>query len=306
MEREDVQVQDSVTWRRQVTLPDGRELQVESSGPPDGRILLFLHGTPGSSHQLPFVARAVHARGWRLVTFSRAGAPGSTRAPGRTVADVVPDGVAVLDTVGADRALVAGASGGGPHALACAALRPERFAGALAICSLAPYDAEDLDFLAGMGEANVAEFGLALEGETALRPFVDDDLAGMREATPEQIVEDLSSILPAVDKACITGDLGEEFAASFRAAATIGDGWVDDDLAFTRPWGFDLADIRIPVSLWHGDADLMVPFAHGQWLAQHIPGVHAHLEPGEGHVSITVGAIDAMLDELATIADWPA
>ena len=286
----------------QVALPDGRELQVEVSGPTGGRTLLFCHGTPGSSHQLPWLAEAAHARGWRYVTFSRPGAPGSTRAPGRTVADVAPDAAAVLDAVGAQRAMVAGASGGGPHALAIAALLADRVDAALVICGVAPYDAEGLDFLAGMGEDNVTEFGLALEGEAALRPFVEADMPAMQSASPEQIVESLSSLLPEVDRACITGDLGAEFAASFAAAARSADGWIDDDLAFTKPWGFDLGAITVPVSLWQGDVDLMVPIAHGQWLAERIPGVHVHLEPGEGHLSIAVGSVDRMFDELAAIA----
>ena len=286
----------------QVRLDDGRELRVEVSGPDGGRTLLFCHGTPGSSHQLSWMAAAAHARGWRYVTFSRAGAPGSTRAPGRTVADVAADAAGVLDAVGADRALVGGASGGGPHALAIAAGLADRIDAALVICGVAPYEAEGLDFLAGMGEDNITEFGLALQGEDALRPFVEDEMAGMQTASPEQIVAAMSSLLPDVDRACITGELGAQFAASFHAAAATAEGWIDDDLAFTKPWGFELSAITVPVSLWQGDADLMVPFAHGRWLAEHIPGVHAHLEPGQGHLSIAVASVDRMFDELAELA----
>jgi pimeloyl-ACP methyl ester carboxylesterase len=289
---------------QQLSLPDGRQLQVTVSGPDGGRTLLWLHGTPGSAHQAAFIASPVHARGWRLVTFSRPGYPGSTRASGRSVADVVGDASAVLDAVGARQALVAGVSGGGPHALACAALLPHRIAAALSVCSVAPSTVAGLDFLAGMGEDNVTEFSLALDGAQALRPFVDQGNDELRSVTPDLIVESLSSILPDVDKACITGDLGEQFAESFRAAAAgTSDGWLDDDLAFTRPWGFDLADVEVPVSLWQGDADLMVPFSHGQWLSEHIPGVHAHLLRGEGHLSITIGALEQMLEELGHLAD---
>jgi pimeloyl-ACP methyl ester carboxylesterase len=133
-------------------LSDGRSLEYQVSGPEGGRVVLFHHGTPGSAHQMEFSTEAVHRHGWRLVTVSRPGSARSTRLPGRTVADVVPDAVAVLDALGVGRFVVAGASGGGPHALACAALLPDRVDAAQAICSAAPYDADGLDFLAGMGE----------------------------------------------------------------------------------------------------------------------------------------------------------
>jgi pimeloyl-ACP methyl ester carboxylesterase len=103
-----------------------------------------------------------------------------------------------------------------------------------------------------------------------------------------------------VDEAALTGEFADYLASEFRQAVSVGvDGWLDDDLAFTRSWGFDLDAIAVPTYLWQGSEDLMVPFTHGQWLAERIPGVIAHLEPGEGHLSIVVGAIDRMLDELS-------
>lgn len=287
----------------QLRLPDGRTLEYVLTGPADGRVLLFHHGTPGSAHQPQFVADAAHRHGWQLLTISRAGCAGSSRAPGRTVADVTPDVRALLDQLGLARVLVGGASGGGPHALACGALLPDRVAAVLSVCCVAPYDLPGLDFLAGMGEENVTEFGLALDGETALRPYLEQELPPLREATAEQIVEGMATVLPPVDRAVLTGELGAAFAAAMRSAASgTVDGWLDDDLAFTRPWGFDLAQLRVPVSLWQGSEDLMVPFAHGQWLAAQILGVRAHLEQGEGHLSISVGSIDRMLDELESLA----
>lgn len=288
--------------RSLVTLPDQRELELAVSGPAGGPLLVWHHGTPGGTHQARFLARAVHAQGWQLVTMARPGYGTSTRQRGRTVADVVPDVVAVLDHLGADTALVGGASGGGPHSLACAALLPDRVLAALVVCSPAPYEAEGLDFLAGMGQDNLDEFGLALDGEPALRPYIEQQLPDMAEATPEQIVTLMASLLPPVDRACLTGEVGADFAAGMNEVGRAGpDGWIDDDLAFTRPWGFELDQVRTPVSLWQGELDLMVPFAHGQWLAPRIPGVRAHLEQGEGHLSVSVGAIDRMLDELATL-----
>ena len=250
---------------------------------------------------LPFAAieRAVHRRGLRLVTYSRAGYGASTRRPGRDVAAVVSDVAAMLDHLGAARCLTAGWSGGGPHALATAAGLSGRVAGVLVIAGIGPYDAPGLDFMAGMGEGNVEEFGLALQGEQACRQALESMAEQLRSATVPDVIEQLATILPEVDRSVLNDGWGEELVANFHEALRLGaDGWIDDDLAFVRPWGFDLDDITVPSLLWQGDADLMVPFAHGQWLARNIPNVVAHLEPGHGHVSITVQMIDKMLDEL--------
>jgi pimeloyl-ACP methyl ester carboxylesterase len=283
-----------------IQLPDGRNLDIYVSGPDDGVPLVFHHGTPGALTPLRALERAAHARRLRLVTYSRSGYGGSTRRPGRTVADVVGDMAAILDQLNAPRCLVAGWSGGGPHALATAAGLPERVVAVLSIAGVAPYGVPGLDFLAGMGEQNVEEFGLALEGESALRPYLEKEAAELRQVTPEGIVSGLSTVLPPVDVAVITGELGEDMAESFHEGLRVSvDGWLDDDLAFAAPWGFELDSIPVPTFLWQGSADLMVPFAHGQWLAAHLPGVTAHLEDGEGHLSVGVGAIDRMLDELS-------
>jgi pimeloyl-ACP methyl ester carboxylesterase len=283
-----------------ITLTDGRELEVEVSGPDGGPVLVFHHGTPGGSEQMRAMARAAEARGLRLVTWSRPGYGASTRQAGRSVADVVADTAAVLDHLGAESCLVAGWSGGGPHALACGALLPDRVRGVLCIAGVAPYAAEGLDFLAGMGEDNIEEFSAALEGEHTLRPWLDAQRPEMLELTADAVADSLGNLVPPVDVAVLTGEFAEDLASEFRQALSVGvDGWLDDDLAFTRPWGFELADIAVPTYLWQGSDDLMVPFAHGRWLAGRIPGVTAHLEQGEGHLSIGIGALDRMLDELA-------
>jgi pimeloyl-ACP methyl ester carboxylesterase len=170
------------------------------------------------------------------------------------------------------------------------------------IAGVAPYGVDGLDFLNGMGEQNVEEFGLALEGEDALRPAHERDAEEMRDADAAKLIEGMSTLLPEVDRAVLTDEFGEDLAANFNEGLRLGvDGWLDDDLAFTVPWGFDLADVAVPTFLWQGSEDLMVPFAHGQWLAGQIPGVTAHLLEGEGHLSIGVGALDSMLDELCTV-----
>ena len=272
------------------------------SGPPDGLPLVFHHGTPGAATPIRALERATHQRGRRLVTTSRPGYGDSDRQPGRIVADVTGDTAAVLSELGADRCLVAGWSGGGPHALACAARLPQA-AGVLVIAGVAPYGVAGLDWLAGMGEENIAEFGAALAGEAALQPHLEVIGEPLRNITADQVASSMETLLPDVDRAVLTGEFAEDMAAKFREAVRMGvGGWLDDDLAFTRQWGFSLEEISVPVMIWQGRDDLMVPFAHGQWLAGQMPAAAAHLEDGEGHLSIGLGALDRMLDELATAA----
>jgi pimeloyl-ACP methyl ester carboxylesterase len=246
--------------------------------------------------------RAAAARGLRLVTWSRPGYGGSTRQPGRNVASVADDVGAVLDHLGADRCVVMGHSGGGPHALATAALLPDRVAGVLVASGVGPYGVDGLDFLAGMGEQNITEFEAALAGEATLRPFLEAEAEEMRGVDAAGLVAALTTLLPPVDRAVLTDEFGDDLVASFAEALRVGvDGWLDDDFAFTRPWGFAFGDVTVPTFLWQGDADLMVPFAHGEWLVEQLPGVTAHLIAGEGHLSITVGRLDDMMDELLSV-----
>jgi pimeloyl-ACP methyl ester carboxylesterase len=283
-----------------VQLPDGRRLDVRVSGPDDGLPLVFHHGTPGAATPVRIIERAAHARGLRLVTTSRPGYGHSARQPGRSVAEVVADTDAVLAALGAGRCLIMGWSGGGPHALACGA-RLAAVAAVLVVAGVAPYQADGLDWMAGMGEDNVAEFSAALRGEEELRPYLVRQGELLRTIQAADIVASMRSLLPGADRAALTGEFAEDLAASFREGLRAGaEGWIDDDLAFTRPWGFSLAEISVPVMIWQGSVDLMVPFAHGQWLASRLPAASAHLEDGEGHLSIGLGKIDAMLDELVT------
>jgi pimeloyl-ACP methyl ester carboxylesterase len=285
-----------------VQLPDGRFLDVRVSGPADGLPLVFHHGTPGAVTPSRVIERAVHAQGLRLVTTSRPGYGDSSPHPGRRVVDVAADIEAVLDGIGASRCLVAGWSGGGPHALACAARTPAA-AAVLVIAGVAPYEADGLDWLAGMGEENIVEFSAALGGEAQLRPYLLGQREELKDVTAEGIVASLDTLLPEVDRAVLTGEFGEDMVTSFHEAVRAGvEGWLEDDLAFSQPWGFDLAEISVPVMIWQGSADLMVPFGHGQWLASRVPGAAAHLEHGEGHLSIGIGALDRMLDELVGAA----
>ena len=281
--------------------PGGRSLRVREDGDPAGVPLIAHHGTPGSRLLYRRWVEDAAERGIRLIAYDRPGYGGSDRHQGRSVADAAADVDAIADALGLDRILVDGRSGGGPHALACAALLGDRVAAAATLAAVAPYDAEGLDFLAGMGEDNVIEFGAALEGPEVLGPLLEDFAPRLLAAEPDQLVGALRSLLSPPDVAVVSGGLAEELIASTREGIGAGrEGWLDDDLAFTRPWGFDLAAISVPLALWQGRQDLMVPPAHGEWLAARIPGADACLSDEDGHLSIEllrIGDVHAWLLE---------
>jgi pimeloyl-ACP methyl ester carboxylesterase len=282
-----------------IDLPDGRALAVVEAGDPAGAPVLVHHGTPGSGNLYRLWVEDARERGIRLVGYDRAGYGDSDRRAGRRVADVAADIAAVADALGIGRFATWGASGGGPHALACAALLGDRVAAAATFAGAAPYGEPDLDFMAGMGEDNVKEFGAALEGEAAVRPLLEEFSAGVAGATPEQLADEMRTLLSPPDAAALTGELAEHLYGSFRTATKRGvDGWLDDDLAFTTAWGFDLGAIAVPVQLWQGGQDLMVPPAHGEWLARHVPGAEVHISPPDGHLTVVehnLGEVHAWL-----------
>ncbi|MGA9746471.1 MAG: alpha/beta hydrolase, partial [Nocardioides sp.] len=163
---------------------------------------------------------------------------------------------------------------------------------------VAPYLAEGLDFLEGMGPENHAEFGAAVAGREPLEAYLRPEAASLTEITAEQIAEALGGLLSPVDQAYATGEHARRTLAVFQRATLRGiDGWVDDDLAFTREWGFSLEDIAVPVSIWQGAEDRMVPFSHGTWLAAHVPGASVHLDDDQGHLSLWA-RIGEILDDL--------
>jgi pimeloyl-ACP methyl ester carboxylesterase len=273
-----------------IPLPDGRTLEVFIGGAPGGFPLVAHHGTPSDATTYSDWQAICERQGFLLICASRPGYAGSSRMPGRTVADAAKDTAAMLDKLGHRRFATLGWSGGGPHALACAALLPQRCAAVATLASVGPYGAQGLDFLAGMGPENVDEFGAAIAGEAALRRWMDQNGPALQNVTGEQIAAALGGLVPDVDKAALTGGFADHAAAVMRRALAGGfDGWIDDDLAFTRPWGFDLSAIRQPTAIWQGELDLMVPPAHGRWLASRLPGAARRIVPGEGHLSLGAG-----------------
>jgi pimeloyl-ACP methyl ester carboxylesterase len=281
-----------------------RQLEALASGPTDGLTLVLHNGTPAGLMAAPGIAAAAAERGLRLVVYARPGYESSTPVPGRRVGDAAADLAAVLDAVGAAEFVTVGWSGGGPHALACAALLPGRCLAAATMAGVAPYQAEGLDWSQGMGSENVAEFHAALAGPAALTKFLEPAAREMASLTGADVVAGLGDLVSAADKAAVTGEFADYLAASFRAAVAGGvAGWRDDDLAFVADWDFTMADVAAgaPVAVWQGDQDMMVPWSHGHWLAAHIPGARAHLLPGEGHLTL-VHTFGAILDDLLDLA----
>jgi pimeloyl-ACP methyl ester carboxylesterase len=282
-----------------VGLADGRSLQASVSGPDQATPLVFHHGTPSDRTQSRPFAEAAAVRGLRLVSYSRPGYGGSSRQPGRTIADCAADTLAIVEQLGAGRFYTAGWSGGGPHALACAALLPDRVLSCATIAGVGPYGALGLDFLEGMGRDNHEEFGAALAGPSKLQGYLELQAQVLAQVTGEQVAAALGDLVSPVDVGVITGDFAAYLATTFRRSVASGIwGWFEDDLAFTRPWGFDLDEIGVPVVVWQGGQDRMVPFAHGRWLTTHVPGACARLLTEEGHLSIAVASFGEIVDDL--------
>lgn len=283
----------------ELALTDGRTLEVHVDGAVGGIPVVFHHGTPGdgTAYQ-PFVALAAE-RGLRLVTYARPGYGRSTRNPERSVASVAPDIAELLDQLGAPRCYTIGWSGGGPHALATAALLPGRVIAAATVAGVAPHEANGLDWMAGMGTENVIEFRAAQGGPAALQAFLEHEGSWVASITPEQVAAGFGDLISEVDRASLSGEFASWMAGTLRRAISGGIwGWLDDDLAFVRPWGFDIGALSRPVAIWQGAQDRMVPFAHGEWLAAHAGSATAHLLPEHGHLSLAVGSMAGILDDL--------
>ena len=272
---------------RFVQTPDSRTLAVEEGGDPGGVAVLAHNGTPSSRHLYgPAVADAA-ARGIRLIGYDRPGYGGSTPQPGRAVADCVADVRAICAALGIDRLLTWGISGGGPHVLACAALAPDLVAAAASLASPAPYPADGLDWLAGMGQDNVDDFRLMLTDEQAARERIEQERDEILAATASDQAKMLESLLTPTDAAALTPELTDYLTRCGHDGLAPGAaGFWADSCALTRPWGFSPADAAVPVLLLHGREDMFVPLRHGQWLAARIPGVTARLLDHDGHLTL--------------------
>jgi len=275
---------------RTLETPDGRTLAYATWGDPDGFPILGLHGTPGCRlNRWPNEDVYIGA-GAYYVTHDRAGYGRSDRHHGRNVADEAADVEALADELGFDRFGVSGGSGGGPHVLACAALLPDRVVRGVCSVGVAPLGNPGLsedEWLAGMDPENVKEFRWAQAGEDVLRP----ELEQLQKRGEERVAVDPSSILDEFDLSeADRAQLARPEAMQVIREATLEEaangvgGWVDDNLAFLQPWGFDVVAISVPVLIRYGLTDVLVPAAHGEWLAANVPGCIVEVDDTGGHL----------------------
>jgi pimeloyl-ACP methyl ester carboxylesterase len=277
-------------------LTDGRFLEYFDNGVASTSAILLHHGTPGHGHTWATWLELAAARGIRALSYSRAGYGISDRNEGRTVVANNADIRELLDSFGIRDFISIGWSGGGPHALATTTLAGSK--GAITLAGVGAYGVDDLDFLAGMGEENEIEFGEALKGEAAISAWMDANAVAFKNVTGEQIREAFGGLIGDADKAVLQGAYAEESATDMRKGLAVSfDGWIDDDIAFVQPWGFDLGAISVPVLIWQGDDDFMVPHAHSYWLEKHIPGAQLNFVPGHGHISLIVKYNEQILDQ---------
>jgi pimeloyl-ACP methyl ester carboxylesterase len=282
-----------VAQTHRISTADGRTLSVREAGAPGGALIVAHHGSPAAGRLYRPELESAERLGLRLVAYDRPGYGDSTPHPGRSVAHAAADVAAILDELGAERFATYGVSGGGPHALACAALLPDRCAAAVSVAGVGPADAPDLDWMEGMGEGNIEEFGVAREGRGPLTEFCSGAAGQLLATGPEGLADGMRPHLSDVDARALTGELAEFLHGLITAGLGGGvDGWVDDDLAFLAPWGFDLSAICAPVQICQGEQDLMVPPRHADWLAEHVPGAELRILPEEGHLTLAFQRVD--------------
>jgi len=276
--------------------PDGRTIAYELNGPRAGTPVIALHGTPGSRLSRFPIGDPYTDAGVCVAQYDRPGYGGSTRQPGRTIADCVADVAALAAELGWKTFAVTGGSGGGPHSLACAALLSDRVTRAICDVGIAPWNAEGLDFFDGMVEGNVAEFSSAAEGEDAYRAMVEPQIPELLERLTGDMRDIFGPDYPLSEpdrEVLARPEFGEVLARDIREAFRQGaDGWIDDGLAFVKDWGFTVDSIAIPVKVRYGPEDTLVPAAHGRWLAAHVPGAVEELKHG-GHLGSTDPAVFA-------------
>ena len=278
--------------------PDGREIAYVDGGDPDGFAVIGLHGTPGCRFSR-WPDDDVYARtGVRYVTTDRAGYGRSSRHRARTVASEVTDVLAVADHLGLERFSVVGSTGGGPHALACAALLPGLVVRVACLSSLAPVGPGGMqrrDWSAGLPSGG-AELQWAAEGEIRVlreRQKQQETMTAALTADPESVRGDA---VTAGDREFLgRPDVAERFALIVREQALQGvAGAVDDTFALARPWGFNLSSIAAPTMLSHRPED-GVPVTHTRWLAARIGGAETSYD-----------AVGGSEDEIATTMRWLA
>lgn len=270
---------------------------MELAGDPHGKPILIHAGEPMSRSLYGEWIADAENKGIRLIGFDRPGYGGSTPQPGHSVASGADNVRAIAEALGHDQVGIWGISGGGPYALACAALLPDLAVGVASVASIAPHGIEGFDFFAGMGEGNAESFKLFFDDPEAARVDVRESREAVLAATPEQFARELESLLSPVDAEVLTGELARWNLATSKLAVSADDqGWWDNGAAYLSDWGFDLGDIDVPVKVWHGRQDRFVPVQHGEWLAANVPGAEAEISDRDGHLT--------MLGRAGDFHDW--
>lgn len=271
-----------------VELGDGATLRWYEAGAAAAdaeRTVLWHHGTPNTGEPPePLMAdaarRAEAGEGprTRWLGFDRPGYGGSSDVGERSVADVARLARRALDEASADEAVMFGHSGGGPHALACAAVLGARVSRVVSAAGLAPRDADGLDWFDGMYAGGLLELGAAVKGQASLR-----DVLEASEFDP--------MMFTASDMAALAGEWGWFNAIAAAGVAGGLSGFIADDLAYVNSWGFDLADVKCPVLLLHGADDRVVPVAHSRWLAAHLPDAELQVVERAGHIAVLTSRV---------------
>lgn len=288
-----------------VTTEDGRQLAYEVSGAPlDGKskVVFLLHGLPGSRVGPKPRGIELYRKGITLVTYDRPGFGLSDRKEGRTVADAAEDVRAIADNLGVDTFTVVGRSGGGPHALACAALMPNRVQKAISLAGMAPRELVP-DYYKGMTDDNKGILGANRESiiaqyrERAAR--ISEDSSEHIHILDDLIAPDLTETDRAVtDHIVFRRLLSQSYLEGIRNGEY---GMADDAIAFAQPWGFDVRQIQVPVAIWSGTEDRFTPYAHAVALAQGIPGATLGTLEGYGHFAMIQQFIPILTQEIATL-----
>ena len=279
---------------RDVLTTDGRVLHTYDLGPTersDELVVLWQHGTPNTGAPPEPLFEAARSLGIRWIGYDRPSYGGSTPHPDATIATAAADARQIADQLGIGRFTVFGHSGGGPRALACGALIPDRVVALVSVSSPAPWPAQGLDYFAGMSDGGARELRAAARGQAELQ-----EVLAANEFDPE-------SFIPA-DYAALEGSWSW-FNGIVEAATADGfDGMVADLVGAMAAWGFDPAAVSAPTLIMHGTADRMVPSSHSEWLAAHCPAAELRLQPEAGHISVLDSAPGALAWLRQVVTDW--
>jgi pimeloyl-ACP methyl ester carboxylesterase len=287
-----------------LTLADGRAMEYAAYGDPGGRPVLFFHGTPGTGGAGALADAAGRATGLRLIAPSRPGYGGTTLTP-PSLASVARDALALADALGVDTVLTHGVSGGGPYAVAVAAVAPDRVGGLLASGGAGRHLEVTPEVLS---EADRDAFELAAAGDwagatVAMTKDTLTQMGALLELDVDGFAQGFRSVLPPGERSLDDHpDVQRVLLADVWRALRSVDGFVRDNLAWGMPWDVDLGAVTAPTLLVHGDRDAMVPAAHGDWLAERIPGAHRLVLDDADHGAVTVLRLEEQYRQLLSIA----